>query len=286
MMAVGLPVQAQPSGSVKTLQHVIDPVMVSGKELPQLVGKDIDHMRVFAFRNGKAISIPYQIDQRDSKGCWVWDVVYRKQPVFEDEDFDEPRKREPFTSGRGTVDDEDPVDTALLDANDVLVLMAEDAGDYSEAPQADITASLILSLEVSDPSNGAQGWIYVAYYPGSPPPLSKTHYMKYKAKQKTIESPIYSFHFSDQHMALIHNLQVNQLTIVDRIKVKGEVTLGPPFPGLKLRFDEDDIYGHTEGYIVGPVRIVKRNIARLSLASGLLRAPEVTCDNFYYPHHA
>jgi hypothetical protein len=285
-MAIGLPAPAQSSASAKTLVNVMDPVMVSGNELPQLIGKDIDHMRVFAFRNGKAVTIPYQIDQRDSKGCWVWDVVYRKQPVFEEEDFDAPRKREPFTSGGGTVDDEDPDGTALLDANDVLVLMAEDAGDYSEAPQAAITAPLILSLEISDPSNGAQGWIYVAYYPGSPPPRSKTRYMKYNAKQKTIASPIYSFHFSDQHMALIHNLQVNQVTIVDRIKVNGEVTLSLPFSGLKLRFDEDDIHGHTEGYIKGPVRIVKRNIARLSLVSGLLNAPEVTCDNFYYPHHA
>jgi hypothetical protein len=285
-LAISLIASSQSLAAAKTLQRVTDPVIVTGQQLPQLIGKDIGHIRVFAFRNGEVVAIPFQIDQRDSKGCWVWDVVYRRRFSFEEEDFGAPRKREPFTSGRGTVDDEDPVGKALLDANDELVLMAEDTGDYSEAPQAAIGAAMILSLEVSDPSNGTQGWFYVAYYPGSPPPLSKTRYMKYNAKQKTVESPIYSFHFSDQHMALIHNLQVNQITIVDRIKVEGEVTLSMPVSGQKLRFDEDDIHGHTEGYIAGPVRIVKRNIARLSLAGGLLRAPEVTCDNFYYPHHA
>jgi hypothetical protein len=285
-IATGVPVRAQPVGAAKTLQRVTDPVIVSGKDLPQLIGKDIAHIRVFAFRNGKAVAIPFQIDQRDSSGQWVWDVVYRKRFAFIDEEIAVPRKWEPATSGRGTSDDEDPVGTALLDANDVLVFMAEDVGDYSEAPRTGIDAPLILSLEVSDSLNGTRGWVYVAYYPASPPPLSKIRYMKYNAEQKTVQSPIYSFHFSDQHMALIHNLQVNKVTIVDRVKIEGEVTLSMPIPGQKLRFDEDDIQGHTEGYIAGPVRIVKRNIARLSLAGGLLNAPEVTCDNFYYPHHA
>ena len=285
-IAAGLPVRAQPIDAAKTLQRVTDPVIVSGKDLPQLIGKDIAHIRVFAFRNGKAVAIPFQIDQRDSNGQWVWDVVYRKRFAFIDEEFAEPRKWEPATSGRGTSDDEDPVGTALLDANDVLVLMAEDVGDYSEAPRTGIDAPLVLSLEVSDSLNGTRGWVYVAWYPALPPPLSETRYMKYNAEQRTVQSPIYSFHFSDQHMALIHNLQVNKVTIVDRVKVEGEVTLSMPVPGQKLRFDEDDIHGHTQGYIAGPVRIVKRNIARLSLAGGLLNAPEVTCDNFYYPHHA
>jgi hypothetical protein len=285
-VAVGLPVRAQPSDARKTLQRLTDPVIVAGKDLPQLIGKDIGHIRAFAFRNGRAEAIPFQIDQRDSGGNWVWDVVYRKRFAFIDEEFAEPRKREPATSGRGTVDDEDPVGAALLDANDVVVLMAEDVGDYSEAPRTAIDAPLIVSLEVSDAVNGTRGWVYVAWYPASPPPLSGTRYMKYNAEQKTVQSPIYSFHFSDQHMALIHDLQVNQVTIVDRVKVSGEVTLSMPVPGQKLRFDEDDIHGHTQGYIAGAVRIVKRNIARLSLAGGLLNAPEVTCDNFYYPHHA
>ncbi len=285
-IAAGLPVRAQPIDAAKTLQRVTDPVIVSGKDLPQLIGKDIAHIRVLAFRNGKAVAIPFQIDQRDSSGQWVWDVVYRKRFAFVDEEFAAPRKWEPATSGRGTVDDEDPVGTALLDANDVLVLMAEDVGDYSEAPRTGIDAPLVLSLEVSDSLNGTRGWVYVAWYPALPPPLSETRYMKYNAEQRTVQSPIYSFHFSDQHMALIHNLQVNKVTIVDRIKVEGEVTVSMPIPGQKLRFDEDDIHGHTQGYIAGPVRIVKRNIARLSLAGGLLNTPEVTCDNFYYPHHA
>lgn len=285
-VAISLFVPTPSPGAPKTLQHITDPIIVAGEELPQLIGKNIESIRVFAFRNGKAVTIPFQIDQRDSKGCWVWDVVYRKRFTFEAEDFGAPSKREPFTSGRGTVDDEDPTGTTLLDANDVLVLMAEDTGDYNEAPQAAIAAPIILALEVSDISNGTHGWVYVAYYLAAPPPLSDVVYMKYDAQQKTVASPIYSFHFSDQHMALIHSLQVNRVTVVDRIKVHGEITLSFPIPGQKVRFDEEDIHGHTAGYIAGPVRIVKRNIAQLSLVAGLVNAPEVTCDNFYYPHHA
>jgi len=285
-LVIGLPLRAQPSYQAKTLQREVDPLLISGRQLPQLIGKDIGHVRVFALRAGKFVAIPFQIDQRDSSGQWVWDVVYRKRFAFIDEESDGANKWKSATSGNRTVDDEDPVGTALIDANDVLVFMAEDAGDYSKAPHEGIDAPLILSLEVSDPLSEARGWVYVAAFSAPPPPLSETRYMKYDAQRKTVESPIYSFHFSDEHMALIHNLQVNHVTVVDRIRVHGAITLSFPVPDRKLTFDEEDIHGHTAGYIAGPVRIVKRNIAHLSLVGGLVRAPEVTCDSFYYPHHA
>jgi hypothetical protein len=34
------------------------------------------------------------------------------------------------------------------------------------------------------------------------------------------------------------------------------------------------------------VRVIRRNIAHLALAGGLLSSSEVTCDHFYYARHA
>jgi hypothetical protein len=104
--------------------------------------------------------------------------------------------------------------------------------------------------------------------------------------EKVVQSPLYHFHYSDRHAALIHDLEVNGRPIIDRIRITGEITLNLPFFGSPIAFDEEDVIGYTEGYIAGPVRIVKRNIAHLSLAGGLINTPEVICDHFYYARHA
>ena len=150
---------AQFAGGEKTLQRTTDPVIITGKELPYLMGKDIDNIRVFSFRGGRLQAVPFQVDERNSTGCWVWDVVYKKRFVFDDEDSELPVEREPVRRGPGTVDDEDPAGTALLDANDELVLMAKDLGDRVEITQHVKEAALILELEVSDTTNGPKPWV-------------------------------------------------------------------------------------------------------------------------------
>jgi hypothetical protein len=79
---------------------------------------------------------------------------------------------------------------------------------------------------------------------------------------------------------------VNGIPIIDRIRINGEITLGLPFSDPTIRFTEEDIHGYTEGYIAGPVRIIRRNIAYITLAGGLLNSSEVTCDHYYYARHA
>jgi len=277
---------AQRASGEKTLQRTVDPVIISAENLPDLIGIDIDSIRVFAFQKGEVVPVPFQIDQRDSKGDWVWDVVYRKQFDFDEEGYRSPTIRKPSSHGRGTVDDQDPWGQAVLDGNDVLVLMAQDLGDHSETPYDIANAALILELEVSDTVIGKRGWAYVTYFQGTPPPLSDTRYMHYNTEQKTVQSPLYKFDISDDHPALITDLRINNHPIVDRIKVKGEVTLSLPLPTRQIEFSEEDIHGYTEGYVEGPIRIIKRNIAHLSLSGGLVTTRDLMCDHFYYARHA
>lgn len=276
---------SQPGTGEKTLDRTVDPVFITGDKLPGMLGVDIGNMRVFAFHQGKATAIPFQVDQRDASGDWVWDVVYREQSGFIDDDYRIPARRYPASHGRGTVDDQDPAGSAVLDENDVLLLMAQDLGDRSATPH-DIDADMIFELRVSDTVIGASGWAYIAYFKETPPPLSKTRYMHYSREQKTIQSPIYNFTVSDDHPALITNLRINNYPIVDKIKVTGEVTLDLPLPTSLITFSEADIHGYTESYIEGPLRIVKRNIAYLSIFGGLVTTRELTCDHYYYARHA
>jgi hypothetical protein len=274
------------AGGGRTLDRVVDPVVATGTELAPLIGAAVDNIRVFAFRGGRAVAVPFQIDQRDSHDDWVWEVVYRKRFTFIDDDAGTGLKRKPYRDGRGTVDDQDPPGTALFDANDELVFMAADAGDRQPAPRAALPASTILEVELSESSGGGRAWVYIANFKASPPPLSPTRYMRYDALNRQVTTPVYGFHFSDEHMALIHDLSVNGIIIVDRIRIHGEVTVDLPLPDRHLTFSEGDIHGFTRGYIAGPVRIVKRNIAHFSMLGGLISSSRVTCDNFYYARHA
>jgi hypothetical protein len=271
---------------VKTLQRLADPVILEGAELSMLSGKDINNIRVYAFHDHKPVAIPYQIDQRDSTGCWVWNVVYRQSYQIDYDSGSAPFIRRPETAGSGTFDDQDPKGTALLDANDELVLMADDLGDRGSKVHAALHADLVEEIGITDPADGSHAWAYVAWYPESPPARSPTRYMQYSARERMVRSPMYDFHFSDQHMAVIHDLRVNGIPIIDSIRINGEITLGLPFTDSTIKFTEEDIHGHTEGYIAGPVRIIRRNIAHLTLAGGLLTSSEVTCDHFYYARHA
>jgi hypothetical protein len=42
------------------------------------------------------------------------------------------------------------------------------------------------------------------------------------------QSLLYHFNYSDDHAALIHDLQVNGQTIIDRIRFTGKITLNLP----------------------------------------------------------
>jgi hypothetical protein len=279
-------VPARADGGGKTLQRLADPVIIEGAELPGLSGRDINNIRVYVFHDNNPVAIPFQIDQRDSTGCWVWTVAYRQSYQLDTDNGTAPVIRKPEIAGAGTVDDQDPKGKALLDGNDVLVFMADDLGDRGTKAQRALHAALVQEIEVVDTGDGTRGWAYVAYYPDAPPPRSETRYMQYSARERMVRSPMYDFRFSDEHTAIIHDLRVNGFPIIDKIRINGEITLGLPFTDGTIKFTEEDIHGYTEGYVAGPVRIIRRNIAHLALAGGLLNTSEVTCDHFYYARHA
>src|SRR5512147_1534826 len=162
--ALALSVPAWADGGGKTLQRLADPVIIAGTELPRLSGKDINNIRVYVFHDSKPVAIPYQIDQRDSTGGWVWSVVYRQSYQIDYESGAAPIIRKPETAGSGTVDDQDPKGKALLDGNDVLVFMADDLGDQGSDVHAALHADLVEEIEITDPAEGTRAWAYLAYY--------------------------------------------------------------------------------------------------------------------------
>jgi hypothetical protein len=276
-----------PMPGAKTLDRTVDPVTMDGEHFSNLLGSDIGHLRLFSFQHGRRVPIPFQVDQRDSNGNWVWDVAYMRDSPPAVRAFGEAWSpgREQFERQTGTQDDEDPYGKQILDHNDVLVFMAHDLGDRDLEAENALGAARGDEIEVTDPVNGAKGWAYLADYDSSPPAPSPIRYMRYQAKARRIASPVYAFSFSDTKVAVVKDLAIEGIPMLDRIHIHGRTTISLGPIQKQIDFTEEDIHGHLEGYIAGPVRIVTRSRACLELGLGIC-SPEVTCLHFYYPYHA
>lgn len=265
-----------------------DPVIIPGSQLDILRGKATASLRMFALRNGSLVAIPFQIDQRDSRNNWVWDAVSRRNQInrYEYDNLgiagpDWERRR----AGR-THDDQDPQGEALLDANDVVVFMAADLGSRASATEPGfVGASAVEEIRLADRDGTSPGWAYLAYYAAAPPPLSPERYMHYLPEQLKIISPVYQATFSQQHVSMLEQLTIGDVGLLDRTKLRGEVRAGRSPVSWDFHFTEENITGHVEGYIDGPVRIVRRTVAALRLGE-LVSVSELRSDQFFYPYHS
>jgi hypothetical protein len=278
---------ASPTRGVKTLDRTLDPVTIDGVHFSNLLGTEIGHLRLFSFQHGRPVPMPFQVDQRDSNGDWVWDVAYTQDSPPTDHAFDEAWSRawDQVEGHAGMQDDQDPPGKQILDNNDVLVFMARDLGDRKLDAENALEAARGDEIEVTDPANGAQGWAYFVDYDSRPPAPSPVRYMRYQADARRIGSPVYAFGFSDTKVALVKDLAIQGIPMLDRIHIHGRTSISVGPIQKQIRFTEEDIHGHLVGYIAGPVRIVTRSRACLELGLGIC-SPEVMCDHFYYPYHA
>lgn len=248
----------------KNLLRTVDAVKIAGADLPAFSDARIPLLRLYAFREGHLQPIPFQVDQKDSRGEWVWDVAWR--------------------DGQ-THDDQDPPGESLLDGNDLLVFLSGDTGDRAAFPTTEVPAVKVLEIEVVDPMDHGKGWVYLALFQGNPPPLSPVRYMSYDPEKKNVHSPLYLLSYSTKHIAVMDALHFRGKSILDRLKIriKAEIKLG--FIKTSMHFNEEDVGGYHVGYINGPVRIVNRTIDQVRFPLGL-KSPKVVCDHYFYPRYA
>jgi hypothetical protein len=277
-----------PAAGASSGAGLADPVIIPGSRLELFQGKAIALLRVFAVGGDGLRAIPFQIDQRDSRDNWVWDVVSQRNQTnrYEYDNIglvgpDWKRQRAGLTT-----DDQDPEGQALLDANDVLVFMAADLGGRAGTSGRRFdAASAVVEIGVVDNDGTPRGWAYLAFYPAAPPPLSELRYMHYVPGQHRIVSPVYEATFSDQHLCVLEQLKVNGVALLDRTRLRGEVQAGAGAVSWVFRFNENDIDGYVEGWIAGPVRIVRRTNATLRLGA-LVAVSGIRGEQFFYPQHS
>jgi len=269
--------------------ELANPVIIPGAQLGSLRGKEIPLVRVFSSRDGVLVPIPFQIDQVDSRGDWVWDVVYQKKLVsdYKDDHHEGIGNFEWRVEQRtGLLDDEDSGQKKIIDDNDVLVFMAKDMGSRDLGIDRKLNgASGLLEIELSHPFSKRKTWAYIAYYRSDPPPYSSLRYVRYLPDAGKVVSSVYEVGFSKEHVAVLEQLEIHDVSLMDRTKLRGSMLFGRNSVGKTIYFNENDIRGHIDGYINGPVRVVKRD--SVSLHFGLVfSSPEIHCDQFFYPHHS
>ncbi|MDT8282910.1 MAG: hypothetical protein RQ982_08875 [Gammaproteobacteria bacterium] len=266
-----------------SLTRSIDPVEISGFEIPDMTGMEISNLRIFMSRNGRIRPVPFQIDQKGSGNDWIWDAVYDSGKV--DDRFYEEESEQIMEQDNLTHDDQDPPGKSVFDNNDVIVFLAKDAGDKDRKSVMRLGADKLLELKITDPVNQTGGWVYLAYFESDVPAKSDIRYMQYEPEKFRVSGPEHEFLYSPDHTMILDDFQLGGVSVFAGNRIRGEVTTGIGPITLDFEFSEKDIQGYSFGYINGPVRIVKRSVEHVRLGSGIT-SPGVNCDHFHYPWHA
>lgn len=248
-------------------QKLLIPVIVEGEQIKQLSGKKIEHIRAYAFKNGKPILIPFQIDQKDSEGNWVWEKVLNANQ-HEMKNYD----------------NEDLNSENIFDDNDQIVFMAIDAGEKVDKPSEKITFSEILELKIAVGKSIHSGWIYVTYHSFSVPSKSSIRYMEYQADNKVVKSPVYSLTYSKKHIAVMEEMTVAGQPVINQTIINGKVDVNFILFNSSIEFNEKEINGYSVGYINGPIRTIIQFKTFVNLGAGI-QSMTLNVVHIFYPNH-
>lgn len=248
--------QSQESVEKKRLERKYDVVIVKGEFLKNFNGIPIQRLALMAFKDGKLIPIPFQIDERDRKGHLI------------------------MTKGKIAGKDED---NGALDGNDELVFSISDTGD--RLPESERNDKI--EIEITDPRNlKSHAWSYLVYVKDGDVPRSKLDYINYDPQLERIISKNYILGYRKGYM--FYNDVIYPVSaggdgkdFFDRIKLRIKVE----FLGGKMSFikNEDSIKAEVTGWVDGSVRVLQSTINYVKVFDML---PPVSFDSIseYYPH--
>ncbi len=242
----------------ETLDRQNDPLVVSGDILQAFQGLRIDNFRLFA-HDGKAFTvIPFQVDERDPEGEFV------------------------FTGGEIAGSD---VDNGLFDYNDEVVFMAKDVGGKVSETIWSKMGSRGTEIVVTDPKDASRkGWVYLTYFPENPPSLSEKDYVDYTPGEEIVRSAYYTMGYvkgAPFYMNLSYPEEAggNGEDFFDRIKVR--LTVKAFFHLINVKKSEEDFKSNVVGWRDGPIRVM-RNVENYFRILFNLSSPSIFSVNEYY----
>ncbi len=255
--------------SPNTLDRYNEPVIIEGSQIPDFNGFSNANIFVWAYKNGWE-QVVFQIDEVN--GLWPYGNIHKKYEA----------------------------DDGLMDADDEICFMSQDAGDQVDssqwAPGAD-TDKPRYEITVSDPNTGNTGWVYLFYH-STPPTWTSESYVSWDQGGNSLTANNYTMDYPDDdaHNTYFHDLRVtpngggDNGQFIDREKFYSkwvawgfitndicEQTWTSQWSGT-----DDDGYTSENGLTVGPVRIIRHWRICYAPAQSTEWGEKVSFQVFYY----
>ncbi len=251
-----------PDSVRKTITRQTDPVVVKGKEFPEMKGRALEGFRLFTFRRGQWEPIPFQIDEVDGDGFYV--LPLGKQPNKD--------------KGSGELSEK-------LDENDEVVFMASDLGEKAPAAHVPPGARMRAEIEVRDPVDTTRGWAYLMWFERAPAPSSKD-YVRFDPQEDRIHAACYTLGYSPAKelvyttfLAIPTEAGGTNTSLLDRINIRFTASIF--LKSITFSRNEDDFVSEVIAYKDGTVRAMRRVANSMRLALGI-QSPRIIAYSVYY----
>ena len=244
--------------TVLTATTFADPIVITGKDIPRLLGKPIASITV---TNGKG-AIPFQIDEVTKDGEYVLDKG------------ESPNVKE----GNGLLKEGDEI-VFLWDDTDVVGIdSGSGSGNGNDTTVVD-TGKIILKRGVE------RRTVKILFDPASSLPRSPKSYIGYNHATGRVATQYYYADFAKDRFHFVRagvmDFAANKyVDLTNELRV--EILLKTLFGLLPIRYGEGDIVCFVRRYKVGPVRLIRRGDFHLNLGLGV-KGSRAAVNQICYP---
>ena len=250
----------RPLGPCGPIDRTFEAIEIPGSQLRRLGGTPLGRLGVVASRRGRLAPIPFQVDERRGRKLAL------------------PGGAEPTT-------DDKP---GVLDADDLVVFMACDAGEQrsvaqlEEALGAAGAGAAWRELRIEDPLRHASGFVYVVA--AERPPATDARYVGYEPAGDLVRTARFRIGMVNAlpiYFALASGTGVGP-NLIDGLRLRAEATLRADLAHWKLNEQQ----GHHEliAWKAGPVRLIRRSRHEVVVGLGIHLTAAVA-HTYFYPRH-
>jgi hypothetical protein len=227
------------------------PVVITGKDLPRLLGKPVPSLRVLGLGGA---AIPFQIDEVTPAGEYVLPMGERPN------------------AGEGD---------GVLGARDEIAFLWDDTGAFSgDRPE------IAGDAEIAVLARGGEKR-FVAVLADTSVTLSKTRYIDYDHASLRVSTPFYyadfaprRFHFVKAGVKDFSGGAADYIDLANELRVA--IHLRTLFGLVPVRYTENSIVCLVRRYKAGPVRLIRRGDFHLNLGMGV-KGSRAAVNQICYP---
>ena len=256
--------------SVCSSEHGL--LVISGREIPQLSGTNIEKISLLNLLHNKKQSIVFQIDQKDAQGRYI------------------------LSNNTSAISDT----SNTMGDQDELVFRKKDLGEYLSPSSELLKQYSLIEIEAVYEQGGQEdlahrkvsGWIYIVLNDISPDFHKQNKSFVYDSEQDRVISPVYKIGFSKEKPFLLDEFhwrlpeQSRKLAqpsewspdVTDTMKIRH---IGKFF-GFPFKRTDDDYYSQLIDIKEGPLRIIRRTENKVKIF-WKLKSPALYIDYVMMP---